>query len=86
MGSLQGIDFWERTDRLTRDIFFDIRLNWMQYQIVRGTLKTNKIVSKFVPVVNAKCTFCENYIENILHIFRECAKVAAPHSVMRCNF
>ena len=46
----------------------------MLYNMVWGTLKTNKIVSKFVPGVNA------NYIHSvkiILKIFWECEKVAA---------
>ena len=76
LGSMQGIEFWDRTYRLTRDIFFDNRLKWMQYQIVRGTLKTNRIISKFVPGVNSSCTFCENFIENILHLFWECENVS----------
>jgi len=74
--ALQGIDFWEKTYKQTRDIFFDNKLKWMQFQIVRGTLKTNKIVSKFIQGINANCTFCENYIENILHLFWECEKVS----------
>ena len=74
---MQGIDFWEKTYKLTKDIFFDNRLKWMQFQIVRGTLKTNRIVSKFIQGINANCTFCENYIESILLLFWECEKVSA---------
>ena len=42
------------------------------YQIVRGTLKTNRIVSKFVPGILPSCTFCNSEIETIVHLFWDC--------------
>ena len=76
LGTMQGNEFWEKTYLLTKDIFYDNRLKWMQYQIVRGTLKTNKIISKFIPSVNANCTFCQNSVETILHLFWDCEIVS----------
>ena len=76
LGTMQGNKFWEKTYLLSKDIFYDNRLKWMQYQIVRGTLKANRIISKFIPTVNANCTFCQNSVETILHLFWDCEIVS----------
>ena len=52
----------------------------------QGHFSTNKIVSKFIQGVNANCTFCENYIENILHLFWECEKVSTFLVSIHDNF
>ena len=72
LGALQGISFWEKCYSMTREIFFDNKIKWLQYQIVRGTLKTNRIVSKFIPGINESCTFCNLETETILHLFYDC--------------
>ena len=47
LGAIQGNFFRERCYDLNKNLFFDNKLKWFQYQITRGTLKTNRIVSKF---------------------------------------
>ena len=44
-------------------------------QITRGTLKANRIVSKFNREVREECTFCQVRIESISHLFYECTLV-----------
>ena len=55
-----------------KNIFFDNRLKWFQYQIIMGTLKTNRIISKFVPNISSMCSFCGVEIETISHLFYDC--------------
>ena len=48
-------------------------LKWLQFQVLRNILKTNTIVSKFIPLVNDQCDFCENDRETISHLLFSCA-------------
>ena len=72
LGRTLGIDFWDRCYENTNQIFFNNRLKWLQYQIIRGTLKTNRIISKFAQGVTNNCTFCNLQNESIIHLFWEC--------------
>ena len=72
LNARQGPDFWNRCYGKTREINFDNKIKWFQYQIYKGTLKTNNIVSHFKPLVNKECTFCNTGTEDILHLFWEC--------------
>ena len=53
-------------------INFDNKIKWLNYQIVRGTLKTNRIICKFIPEISEKCSFCNNDVETISHLFWDC--------------
>ena len=75
LGALQDISFWNDSYRKVKDIFFNNKLKWFHYQIVRGTLKTNRIVSKFKDNVKEECTFCDTESETILHLFWDCKQV-----------
>ena len=57
---------------LTNTIFYDNKLKWFHYQVVRGTLKTNKIISKFIPGTLPECTFCSFSTESTLHLLWHC--------------
>ena len=70
--AIQRNNFWDRLYAMNKELFYNNRLKWFQYQIVRGTLKTNRLVSKFVPTITEKCTFCELQTENISHLFYDC--------------
>jgi hypothetical protein len=72
LGRIQGIYFWNSCYSNLALVNFDNRLKWFQFQINRGTLKTNRIVSKFAQDVNSMCSFCNVTEENILHLFWEC--------------
>ena len=75
LGRIQGVPFWDRCYKNTSLIFFDNKIKWLQFQIVRETLKTNRIVSKFIQSVDEKCSFCNLMIESISHLFWECPLV-----------
>ena len=77
LGRIQGVPFWDRCYKNTSLIFFDNKIKWLQFQIVRGTLKTNRIVSKFIQSVDEKCSFCNLMIESISHLFWECPLIQA---------
>ena len=87
LGRIQGVPFWDRCYKIIDSIFFDNRIKWLQYQIVRGTLKTNKIISKFKRNIQPSCTFCNIEIETIEHLFWSChivqnfIKEVSEHSV-----
>ena len=65
---MQGIKFWGNNYLLTKTIFYDNKLKWFHYQVVYGILKTNKIISKFIPGILSECTFCNLSTESILHL------------------
>ena len=73
--SIQSLNFWNQCYKNVKNIFFSNKLRWFYYQIVRGCLKTNYIVSIFKPLVNAECTFCGTELETILHLFWECTLI-----------
>lgn len=75
LGAVQGNFFWNKLYAMNKNIFFDNRLKWFNYQIIRGTLKTNRIICKFTPGITAQCTFCNFEIETISHLFFSCPVV-----------
>ena len=72
LGAMQGINFWEKCYQLTRTIFYNNKIKWFHYQAVRGTLKTNPIIAKFVPNTTPNCSFCDSFPETISHLLYEC--------------
>jgi len=75
LGNIQGPLFWDRCYKLTKSVSFDNKLKWLQQQIVRGSLKTNHIISKFTDI-SQRCTFCDIDNERILHLFWDCQQVS----------
>ena len=72
-----SITFWDRCWNLVSKIQLENKLRWIQIQILRGILPTNKAVNRFVATVQPNCTFCQSEIETILHLFWECPSVIA---------
>ena len=70
--AIQGLNFWGKCYELNTNVFFVNKLKWVQYQITRGTLKTNKIVSTFKADVSINRTYCNLEVETISHLFYEC--------------
>ena len=70
-----GPFFWDKHYKMTKNIFFDNRIKWLYYQILRHSLKTNYIVSKFKNNVSENCTFCSLEPETIKHLFWDCQHV-----------
>ena len=58
-----------------KNIYFDNSLKIFYYNIIRGTLKTNRIVHHFVEGLTPACTFCATEVETIMHLFWECRLV-----------
>ena len=67
-----GRQFWKNLYRYNKNIIFNNKLKYLNYQIIRGTLKTNNIVNKWKNHVLPSCTFCQAEIEDIPHLFYNC--------------
>ena len=72
LGRMQGIYFWDDCYKKVKDLFYDNKLKIFYYNIVRGTLSTNRIIGKFKRNIPQTCTFCHREIETIIHLFWEC--------------
>ena len=72
LGIILGPRFWNRCYLNYRNLYYNNKIKWFYYQIVRGVLKTNEIVSKFVPGLRPECTFCNTALETISHLFYNC--------------
>ena len=57
LGSIFGIDFWNKTYSLTANIRHENRLRWFQYQINRNSLFTNYRINKFKNHISPLCSF-----------------------------
>ena len=73
LGSVYGIQFWNKVYTLTSRIKADNRLKWLQYQVVRNSLFTNHKVNKFNPGVSPLCRNCPS-IEKISHLVWQCVQ------------
>ena len=60
---------------LARLLCRDIEIQSMQFKILHRYIPTNDLLFKMNKVVSNKCTFCNLYPENILHLFFECLEV-----------
>ena len=74
LGKLLGPNFWDTCYKNVKRIYFCNKLRWFHFQIVRGSLKTNRILSKFLPNVSENCFFCNNEKETIVHLFWSCPR------------
>ena len=72
LNQLFGRDFWKKMYRYNKNILFNNKIKYLNYQIIRGTLKTNNIVSKWKANVLTTCTFCLSEVEDIVHLFWNC--------------
>lgn len=72
LGNIQGNYFWDNCYNNVNSFFYDNKLKIFYYNIIRGTLKTNRIVHHFVPGLTEMCTFCNTHSETILHLFYDC--------------
>ena len=78
---------------LARLLCRDIEIQSMQYKILHRYIPTNDLLFKMKKVVSNRCTFCDLYPENILHLFFECMEVktllnnlnAKLNNFLNCN-
>ena len=75
LGLLLSIKYWDSCWHDVHDIKNN-ELKYFQYQVVRGNLKTNAVVSHFVPLVQETCSFpgC-NEREIISHLMWDCQTI-----------
>ena len=72
LGTVLSVPFWNSCHFFTNNIKNDNVIKYFQYQIVRGNLKTNDVVSKFIPLVNETCSFGCQTRETISDLFWSC--------------
>ena len=53
----------------------DMILKELQYKVLHKYLPTNDLLYKMKKISTKKCTFCNMYRENTIHIFYECTHV-----------
>ena len=73
LNALMGLRFWSDCYFYTKSIKYNNKVKWMQFQILRGILQVNYVVSKYNPAVDVQCTFCGAADETIRHLFYDCA-------------
>jgi len=47
----------------------------MQFEILRNSQSKNYRVSKFIPATSPLCSYCENSVEKISHLYCSCTRV-----------
>ena len=83
LGKTLGPTYWDKTYRNLCTISFNNQLKWFQYNLNRGSLKVNSIISKFVPNQSENCSFCLTFKEDIIHLFWACERVKAFFIILR---
>ena len=76
LGTTFSVDFWEKARKLCASINFENPLKWLQFQILRNSLQTNKIVHHFIQNVTPECNFCQVSTETISHLYWFCQVVS----------
>ena len=77
LGLRLGPLYWDKIYKLLTTLTYNNKLKYFQYQLNRGCLNLNNIISKFVPGQSDRCTFCNNHKEDIIHLFWSCDIVQA---------
>ena len=67
-----SVFLWGKARKLWASINYENPLKWLQFQILRNSLQTNKIVSHFIPTVSPECQFCLLTSETISHLYWFC--------------
>ena len=68
-------DFWNTQYRMVHKINFDNKIHIVQFQIMKGNIKTNTIIHKFKPQIQEECSFGCRDKETIEHLFFKCPEV-----------
>ena len=71
-----SISFWEKARQLCASIIYENPLKWLQFQVIRNSLQTNKIVSHFIRNVGPECQYCQLTFETISHLYWLCPVVS----------
>ena len=70
-----SLHHWDGARRLYSNTLLDNKIKWLQYQIVRNSLTTNCIVSRFKNNVASSCSYCLEADELLSHLFWSCTVV-----------
>ena len=70
-----SLQHWDGARRLYSNTLLDNKIKWLQYQIVRNSLKTNYIVSRLKSNVASSCSYCLEADELLSHLFWSCTVV-----------
>ena len=73
LGTTYSYTFWEKVRKFCSSICNENNIKWLQFQIVRNSLQTNKIVHHFKPQITNLCSFCSNSEETVSHLFWFCS-------------
>ena len=72
---LQSTDInWPKVYMIPQKVTIDTTLRIFQFKILNNILYLNKRISKFDLNVSPLCSLCNQYPEDILHLFCKCAK------------
>ena len=63
---------WKNVHELVFNLTKDTYIRWFQCRIVHRILGTKSLMLKMKIVANNLCTFCNNEVENIMHLFWYC--------------
>ena len=80
LGRIFDIKTWDSFRSNMGGIRYHNSLKWLQLRILRRSLHTNIILSKYNHNVHELCNFCKNEPETISHIFFYCSIVQNLHS------
>ena len=72
---LAGEDRWKEAYRQNKMIKYGNNIRWLNCQIMRGSLATNRYLSKAKIKESDLCTFCKQESETIEHLFWSCRVV-----------
>lgn len=72
LGCTYDIRTWNKIWKLHLQSEYTNKFKWMQLQILRNVLPTNKIINIFKPNISAQCSYCGIAEETIKHLFWEC--------------
>merc|ERR1712002_224514 len=67
-----SIDIWNKYWQLNSKRIFNNQSKWIDYQILRHSLKTNHILHNFFNHIRDKCLFCSANPDTILHTMGSC--------------
>jgi hypothetical protein len=63
---------WNGIYRLPFNMTKDSNLQWFQYKVNHKILATNYLLHKMIIKDVKACSFCNNHIETIKHLFLDC--------------
>lgn len=73
--NFDGVPDWKKFFKLLFKVTKDSTLLWFQERIFHRILATNRLLTKMNVKNDERCTFCQNEVESLPHIFWSCVYV-----------